>query len=75
MPNNTESEDDSDDQLVPTEPYISRDDLDMVIAVGEDNHSVYVVFAGFSDIESAEAYATSLAENLPLLLFGSTRMH
>ena len=55
---------------------ISSDDIDIeVMSAEEDNeHYVYVKFSNFADEESADAYATFLAETLPLLLFETTRM-
>jgi hypothetical protein len=40
----------------------------------DSEHCVYVKFSNFADEESAEEYATFLAETLPLLLFETTRM-
>jgi hypothetical protein len=55
---------------------ISTDDIDIgVMSTEEDNeHCVYVKFSNFADEESAEEYATFLAETLPLLLFETTRI-
>ena len=55
---------------------ISTDDIDIeVMSTEEDSeHCVYVKFSNFADEESAEEYATFLAETLPLLLFETTRM-
>lgn len=55
---------------------ISGDDIDIeVISTEEDNeHCVYVKFSNFVDEESADEYASFLAETLPLLLFETTRM-
>ena len=55
---------------------ISTDDIDIeVMSTEEDNeHCVYVKFSNFADEESAEEYATFLAETFPLLLFETTRM-
>ena len=55
---------------------ISSDDIDIeVMSTEEDNeHCVYVKFSNFADEESAEEYASFLAETLPLLLFETTRM-
>ena len=55
---------------------ISSDDIDIeVMSTEEDSeHCVYVKFSNFADEESADAYATFLAETLPLLLFETTRM-
>ena len=55
---------------------ISSDDIDIeVMSTEEDNeHCVYVKFSNFADEESADSYATFLAETLPLLLFETTRM-
>jgi hypothetical protein len=56
------------------EEALSRDDLDIEVAVGNDDPVVYVKFSGFLDEEDAEEYAEFLAETLPLLLFESTRL-
>jgi hypothetical protein len=55
---------------------ISSDDIDIeVMSTEEDEeHCVYVKFSNFADEESAEEYASFLAETLPLLLFETTRM-
>ena len=55
---------------------ISSDDIDIeVMSTEEDSeHCVYVKFSNFADEESAEEYASFLAETLPLLLFETTRM-
>ena len=55
---------------------ISSDDIDIeVMSTEEDSeHCVYVKFSNFADEESAEEYATFLAETLPLLLFETTRI-
>ena len=55
---------------------ISSDDIDIeVMSTEEDSeHCVYVKFSNFADEESADSYATFLAETLPLLLFETTRM-
>jgi hypothetical protein len=55
---------------------ISSDDIDIeFMSTEEDNeHCVYVKFSNFADEESADSYATFLAETLPLLLFETTRM-
>ena len=56
--------------------FISTDDIDIeVMSTEEDSeHCVYVKFSNFADEESAEEYATFLAETLPLLLFETTRI-
>ena len=58
------------------EGFISTDDIDIeVMSTEEDSeHCVYVKFSNFADEESAEEYATFLAETLPLLLFETTRI-
>jgi hypothetical protein len=58
------------------EEFISTDDIDIeVMSTEEDSeHCVYVKFSNFADEESAEEYASFLAETLPLLLFETTRM-
>jgi hypothetical protein len=55
---------------------ISSNDIDIeVMSTEEDSeHCVYVKFSNFADEESAEEYASFLAETLPLLLFETTRM-
>lgn len=60
--------------LAENEEPLSRDDLDIEVAVSNDEPIVYVKFSGFDDIEDAEEYAEFLAETLPLLLFESTRL-
>jgi hypothetical protein len=56
------------------EEPISRDDIDIEVAVSNDDAVVYVKFSGFEDAEDAEEYAEFLAETLPLLLFETTRI-
>jgi hypothetical protein len=64
------------------EEFISTDDIDIeVMSTEEDSeHCVYVKFSNFADEESAEEYATFLAETLELtirpnvLLFETTRI-
>lgn len=60
--------------LAENEEPLSRDDLDIEVAVSNEEPVVYVKFSGFEDIEDAEEYAEFLAETLPLLLFESTRL-
>lgn len=62
------------EELAENEEFISeRNDLDIEVRLGEDN-SVMVRFAGFEDEEEADEYAQFLADNLPLLLFETTRL-
>ncbi len=61
-------------ELQENEEPISRDDLDIEVAVANDEAVVYVKFSGFDDAEDAEEYAEFLAETLPLLLFETTRI-
>jgi hypothetical protein len=63
------------EELKDNEEFISRDDIDISIAVSDEEPLVFVSFSGFSDSEDAEEYAEFLAETLPLLLFESTRLH
>lgn len=63
-------------ELADNEEFISKDDLDIEVAVSTDDEPVvYVKFTGFGDPEDAEEYAEFLAETLPLLLFETTRIH
>lgn len=63
------------EELKENEEFISRDDIDISIAVSDEEPLVFVSFSGFPDVEDAEEYAEFLAETLPLLLFESTRLH
>lgn len=63
--------DETEDQM--GEP-LSRDDLDIMVSMNEEELSVNVEFTGFETSEEAEEYAEFLASTLPLLLFESTRM-
>jgi hypothetical protein len=63
-----------EEELKDNEEFISRDDIDIEVVIGEDSPDVYVKFSGFDDSEDAEEYAQFLAETLPLLLFESTRL-
>jgi len=61
-------------ELNENEELISRDDIDIEVAVANDEPVVYVKFSGFEDEEDAEEYAEFLAQTLPLLLFETTRI-
>jgi len=61
-------------ELQENEEPISRDDIDIEVAVSNDEPVVYVKFSGFDDHEDAEEYAEFLAETLPLLLFETTKI-
>jgi hypothetical protein len=61
-------------ELADNEEHISRDDIDIEVAVSNDEPIVYVKFSGFEDAEDAEEYAEFLAETLPLLLFETTKI-
>lgn len=61
-------------ELAENESYISEDDIDIEVAVSNDEVVVYVKFSNFEDIEDAEDYAEFLSETLPLLLFETTRI-
>ena len=63
-----------EEELAENEEFISRDDIDIEVVVGDDSPDVYVKFSGFNDEEDAEEYAQFLADTLPLLLFESTRL-
>lgn len=63
-----------EEELKENEEFISRDDIDIEVAVSEDEPVVYIKFSGFDSDEDAEEYAEFLAETLPLLLFESTRL-
>jgi SepF-like predicted cell division protein (DUF552 family) len=58
-----------------SESLISRDDVEIEVAVSSDEPVVYVKFSNFQDYEDAEEYAEFLADTLPLLLFETTRVH
>ena len=64
-----------EEELKDNEEHISRDDIDIEVAVADDSNDVYVKFSGFEDDEDAEEYAQFLAETLPLLLFETTRLN
>jgi hypothetical protein len=64
-----------EEELKDNEEFISRDDIDIEVVIGEDSPDVYVKFSGFDDAEDAEEYAQFLAETLPLLLFETTRLN
>ena len=63
------------EELKENEEFISRDDIEIHVAVDDEEPIVYVAFNGFEDFEDAEEYAQFLAETLPLLLFETTRLH
>lgn len=62
------------EDLAENEEFISRDDIDIEVAVSNDEPVIYVKFTGFDEYEDAEEYAEFLAETLPLLLFETTRL-
>jgi len=64
-----------EEELKENEEFISRDDIDIEVVIGNDSPDVYVKFSGFEDEEDAEEYAQFLAETLPLLLFETTRLN
>jgi hypothetical protein len=74
MPKKKQEPEVVEQDLAENEEPLSRDDLDIEVAVGSEEPVVYVKFSGFEDIEDAEEYAEFLAETLPLLLFESTRL-
>jgi hypothetical protein len=64
-----------EEELKDNEEFISRDDIDIEVVVGNESPDVYVKFSGFEDEEDAEEYAQFLADTLPLLLFETTRLN
>ena len=64
-----------EEELKENEEFISRDDIDIEVVVGNESPDVYVKFSGFEDEEDAEEYAQFLADTLPLLLFETTRLN
>lgn len=74
MPKKKQEPEIVEQELSENEEPLSRDDLDIEVAVSNEEPVVYVKFSGFDDIEDAEEYAEFLAETLPLLLFESTRL-
>jgi hypothetical protein len=63
-----------EEELKENEEFISRDDIDIEVAISSDEPVVYVKFSGFEDLEDAEEYAEFLSDTLPLLLFETTRL-
>ena len=63
-----------EETLAENEEYISRDDVDIEVRVMQDEPVIMIQFSGFEDHEDAEEYAQFLADNLPLLLFETTRL-
>lgn len=63
-----------EEALPENEEYISRDDVDIEVRVMQEEPVIMVQFSGFEDHEDAEEYAQFLADNLPLLLFETTRL-
>ena len=64
-----------EENLLPNEDWISRDDLEifsMYVKEDDGTDAVYVRFTGFDDDDEAKEYADFLTETLPLLLFEST---
>jgi hypothetical protein len=64
-----------EEELKENEEFISRDDIEIEVVVGNESPDVYVKFSGFEDEEDAEEYAQFLADTLPLLLFETTRLN
>lgn len=54
---------------------IQRQELDMEVIVSEQDATVYVKLTGFDDLETADTYASFLADHLPLMLFESQVIH
>ncbi len=52
-----------------------KTELNMEVIISEDDVAVYVKLTGFDDIESADQYASYLADKLPLLLFETKVLH
>jgi hypothetical protein len=73
MTNKKESQE-VEEEVNENEEPISRDDIDIEVAVSNEEPVVYVKFSGFADEEDAEEYAEFLAETLPLLLFETTKI-
>lgn len=63
-----------EEELKENEEFISRDDIDIEVAISSEEPVVYVKFSGFEDLEDAEEYAEFLSDTLPLLLFETTRL-
>lgn len=63
-----------EETLAENEEYISRDDIDIEVRVMQEDPVIMIQFSGFQDHEDAEEYAQFLADNLPLLLFETTRI-
>lgn len=74
MINEKDDKSEVNEELAENEEYISRDDIDIEVRLMADEPVVMVQFAGFEDEEDAEEYAQFLADNLPLLLFQTTRL-
>jgi len=66
--------DERDDMSLPPGERWIVDEEDITIEVKYTDESVLVQFKGFEDEEAAEEYANTLAEVLPLLLYGSTTL-
>ena len=47
----------------------NTNNLDMEVIVSEEDLAVYVKLTGFNNIDTADEFATYLADKLPLLLF------
>lgn len=74
MTKRTKEEEIEEAKLADNEEYISRDDIDIEVRVMQDDPVIMIQFSGFEDHEDAEEYAQFLADNLPLLLFETTRI-
>ena len=69
------SDQEQEQELADNEDFISRDDIDIEVRVMADEPVIMVQFSGFEDEEDAEEYAQFLADNLPLLLFETIKIH
>lgn len=62
------------EELKENEEFISSDDIEISVAVSDEEPVVFVAFSGFESDEDAEEYAEFLTETLPLLLFETTKL-
>lgn len=49
--------------------------LDLIVAIDEENNSIYIKINGFDNYSDASEYAQYLSKSLPLILFESDIKH
>lgn len=61
--------------IIPPSDKEGKIELDMEVLISEEDNSVYVKLSGFETIEDADSYGEYLQENLPFLLYQTSKIH